>query len=79
MAGSRPGGLIAQSWAAMVSLGQQGYLRVARSVLDATMRFRQAVLDCPGVELVTEPEILSTSPSCRSIVKKAWWKGLPPI
>jgi len=32
MAGSRPGGMIAAAWAAMVAMGQDGYINIAREV-----------------------------------------------
>ena len=32
IAGSRSGGLIAGTWAAMVTLGEQGYLDIAREI-----------------------------------------------
>ncbi|KAE8687932.1 Sphingosine-1-phosphate lyase [Hibiscus syriacus] len=36
MAGSRPGALIAGAWAAMMSLGQQGYLENTRKIMEAS-------------------------------------------
>ncbi|GJT99246.1 sphingosine-1-phosphate lyase [Tanacetum coccineum] len=34
--GSRPGGLIAGAWAAMLSLGQEGYLEHTRDIMEAS-------------------------------------------
>lgn len=36
MAGTRPGGNLASSWATMMSLGQTGYLTVARDLMNVT-------------------------------------------
>ena len=36
MAGTRPGGNLASSWAAIMSLGQNGYLNVAKELMNVT-------------------------------------------
>jgi glutamate/tyrosine decarboxylase-like PLP-dependent enzyme len=56
IAGSRSGGLIAATWAAMVSLGEQGYLELARPIVDTAARLREAVESLP------ELRTLGTSP-----------------
>ena len=38
MRGTRPGGAIAAAWAAMKSLGIEGYLNLAKAVMEATKR-----------------------------------------
>lgn len=43
IAGSRSGGLIAATWAAMVSLGKSGYLERARAIFDAAFAMQRAV------------------------------------
>ena len=43
MAGSRSGGLIASTWAAMVTLGEEGYLDAAREILAAADAMRAGV------------------------------------
>lgn len=52
MAGSRSGGLIASTWAAMVILGEEGYLTDAREVLTTADRIRDAVTDVDGLRLL---------------------------
>jgi sphinganine-1-phosphate aldolase len=52
LAGSRPGALIATCWAAMVTMGEQGYLDATKRVLDAAATFRQAVEDIPELRLL---------------------------
>lgn len=52
MAGSRSGGLIASTWAAMVTLGEAGYLEAARAVLSAADAMRAGVAAVDGLELI---------------------------
>ena len=56
MAGSRSGGLIASTWAAMVTMGEEGYLTEARAILAAADEMRA------GVEAVEGLEPLGRSP-----------------
>lgn len=55
MAGSRSGGLIASTWAAMVSLGEQGYLEIARRVFDTAARLRSGVAAIDGLHVLGDP------------------------
>jgi glutamate/tyrosine decarboxylase-like PLP-dependent enzyme len=52
MAGSRSGGLIASTWAAMVTLGEEGYLAAARDILATADRLRAGVEAVPGLRLI---------------------------
>ncbi|MBI4939256.1 MAG: aspartate aminotransferase family protein [Actinobacteria bacterium] len=52
MAGSRSGGLIASTWAAMVTLGEEGYLEAARQILAAADTMRAGVEAVEGIELI---------------------------
>ena len=47
IAGSRSGGLIAATWAAMVALGERGYLELAEPILDTATKLRAAVESNP--------------------------------
>lgn len=47
MAGTRPGGNIASSWAVMMSLGQNGYLDVARRLMMITQTFKEGIMSIP--------------------------------
>jgi sphinganine-1-phosphate aldolase len=47
IAGSRSGGLIAATWAALVSLGESGYLELAEDILATTTALREAVESIP--------------------------------
>ncbi len=55
MAGSRSGGLIASTWAAMVTLGEAGYTDVARRIFATAARLRAGVDAIPGLRVVGEP------------------------
>lgn len=43
IAGSRPGNVIMATWAVMLKLGQKGYEKNAKVILDAQQRIKQAV------------------------------------
>lgn len=47
IAGSRSGGLIAATWAAMMAMGEQGYLELAGPILDTAVRLRATVEEIP--------------------------------
>jgi sphinganine-1-phosphate aldolase len=54
-AGSRPGALSAECWAAMVSIGERGYLDAARRILETGARVRDGVRAIPGVRVLGDP------------------------
>lgn len=57
MAGSRPGGMIAAAWAAMVGMGQSGYLDIAREVLNTTMKIEEGLKGIAGIEVLSKPDM----------------------
>lgn len=54
-AGSRPGALSAQAWAAMVTTGEAGYLDATRRVLETAATIRQGVTEIPGLQVLGDP------------------------
>jgi glutamate/tyrosine decarboxylase-like PLP-dependent enzyme len=54
-AGSRPGALSAECWAAMVSIGERGYLDAARRILETGARIRDGVAAIPGLRVLGDP------------------------
>ena len=58
MEGSRSGGLIAATWAAMVQLGHEGYLRYARSIFETSFAMQAAVSAHPELALIGHPTFL---------------------
>ena len=55
MAGTKPGGPIAAAWAIMNYLGQEGYLDIAATVMQTTVKLRQGVDDVEGVKILGDP------------------------
>ncbi|HUE14533.1 MAG TPA: aminotransferase class V-fold PLP-dependent enzyme, partial [Planctomycetaceae bacterium] len=53
--GSRPGGLSAACWAALVSFGEKGYLDAARRILDAVAVMKRGVMEVPELKLMGRP------------------------
>jgi glutamate/tyrosine decarboxylase-like PLP-dependent enzyme len=56
--GSRSGGLIAATWAAMVHLGREGYRRYAKQIFETAERMRTAVTAHPELRLLGSPTFL---------------------
>ncbi len=54
-AGSRPGALSAQAWAAMVTIGEDGYLDATRRVLATAAAIRQGIAETPGLRVLGDP------------------------
>jgi glutamate/tyrosine decarboxylase-like PLP-dependent enzyme len=57
MAGTRPGGAIAAAWAILQHLGEEGYLRLAGTVLDTARALREGITAIPGLKLLGEPRL----------------------
>ena len=58
MEGSRSGGLLAATWAAMVHLGRAGYRHYARAIFDTARAMRAAVEAHPSLRVLGEPTFL---------------------
>ena len=54
-AGSRPGALSAECWAAMVTFGEEGYLTATRAVLEAAAVIRRGIEQTRGLEVIGDP------------------------
>jgi glutamate/tyrosine decarboxylase-like PLP-dependent enzyme len=55
MAGSRSGGLTAATWAAMVALGEEGYLDAARRIMTAADTIRAGIEEIPELSIFGNP------------------------
>jgi len=55
MRGTRPGGTIAAAWAAMRSLGIDGYLNLARIVMDASKKLINGINEIPELYIIGKP------------------------
>ena len=58
MDGSRSGGLLAATWAAMVQLGREGYRRYAAEIFDTAARLRAVVEQHPQLRILGRPTFL---------------------
>ncbi len=54
-AGSRPGALSAACWAAMVSIGEQGYLDATRRILETAAVIKQGIREIPDLYILGDP------------------------
>jgi len=55
--GTRPGGAIAAAWAVQRYLGGEGYLQIARTVMDARDRFVAGLERIDGLHVWSDPEL----------------------
>lgn len=55
IAGSRPGALSAACWAAMLSMGEEGYLKATKAILDTADWIREELKSIPELELMGNP------------------------
>lgn len=83
LAGSRSGGLIASTWAALVTTGADAYREAAASMMRAADVIRAGVDDTPGIAVIGDPLWLiafrSTDPDIdiylvNDHLKKAGWR-----
>ncbi|MBI4767949.1 MAG: aspartate aminotransferase family protein [Deltaproteobacteria bacterium] len=54
-AGSRSGGLTAATWAAMIYLGEEGYLKAARAIMDVADGIKSGIEQIPELKLIGRP------------------------
>jgi sphinganine-1-phosphate aldolase len=56
--GSRSAGLSAAMWAAMVTMGNDGYLQAARAIMDASDRIREGIAKIPELKIMGKSTFL---------------------
>ena len=56
--GSRSGGLSAAMWAAMVCMGEDGYLKAARAIMDTSDRIREGIAHIPELRIMGKSTFL---------------------
>jgi sphinganine-1-phosphate aldolase len=54
-AGSRPGALSAECWAAMLALGEDGYMAATRSLLETAAEIRRGIEGIAGLDVLGDP------------------------
>ncbi|KAL0698771.1 hypothetical protein Bca4012_054893 [Brassica carinata] len=57
IAGSRPGSLVAGAWAAMMSLGEEGYLENTSKIMEASKRLEEGVRGIQELFVVGKPDM----------------------
>ncbi|HET9989270.1 MAG TPA: aspartate aminotransferase family protein, partial [Kofleriaceae bacterium] len=65
--GTRPGGPIAAAWAALQSLGADGYMELARRAVDAADALRVGLRAIPGLVLLGRPDATIVSYSALGV------------
>ncbi len=55
MDGSRSGGALASTWAAMVTIGRDGYLRYAKAIFETADAMKEAVRSHPELRIIGDP------------------------
>ncbi len=53
--GSRPGALSAACWAAMLSMGEDGYLRATKAILETAEKIRLGIQSIPEIKVMGNP------------------------
>ncbi|XP_078620372.1 sphingosine-1-phosphate lyase-like [Branchiostoma floridae x Branchiostoma japonicum] len=67
MAGSRPGGNIAAAWAVLKAMGEDGYMKTAREVMETTQFMISNVKNIPGLCILGEPHMTAFAIGSRGI------------
>jgi len=57
MPGSRPGGLVAAAWAAMMAMGVDGYVNCANEIMASANAIKKGLADIEGLQLLGRPEM----------------------
>ena len=57
MAGSRPGGLIAATWATLMYMGEDGYVNATKSIVSTTRKIQNALKKIPGIYILGTPKL----------------------
>lgn len=55
--GTRPGGAIAAAWAALMGIGENGYLKLTKKTLDTTLKIKNGIEAIPELQLIAPPDM----------------------
>ncbi len=58
IAGSRSGGLIAQCWASMMTMGEEGYSHNVKEIMDVAQRIAAGVREIDGLCVIGKPHAM---------------------
>jgi len=57
MQGTRPGGVVAAAWAALNALGENGYLKLAKVVMESTKKLIDGIEQMPELYILGKPDM----------------------
>ncbi|KAK6293411.1 hypothetical protein J4Q44_G00357370 [Coregonus suidteri] len=57
VAGSRPGGIIAACWATMMYMGEDGYIKTTKKIIDTARTIKTEIRKIDGVFVFGDPEV----------------------
>ena len=57
LAGSRSGGMIAATWAALMNHGYSGYVEATRNLINTADKVKEGVKMIPGLKLLGDPKL----------------------
>ncbi|MCL6611879.1 MAG: aspartate aminotransferase family protein [Peptococcaceae bacterium] len=57
MTGTRPGGSFAAAWAVMKHLGEEGYLRLADTIMKTAKKLMEGINSIPGLRVLGRPDM----------------------
>lgn len=55
LAGSRPGALSAACWAAMLAMGEEGYLKATKAIIETADKIKESAKSIPELKILGEP------------------------
>lgn len=55
--GSRSGGPVAAAWATLMNLGNEGYLRMARNVMETSRKIQAGINSIEGLSVISNPDL----------------------
>jgi glutamate/tyrosine decarboxylase-like PLP-dependent enzyme len=58
LSGSRSGGVVAAAWAAMLSLGEQGYMEIAERIFETAATILEGIAAIPELEVFGDPTFI---------------------
>jgi len=53
--GSRAGAIIAATWAALMAMGEDGYLKCAKAIMQTTIKIKDGIKEIEGIYLLGDP------------------------
>lgn len=55
LSGSRPGALSAACWAALLTMGEEGYMRATKAIVETANKIKAGLADIPELKLMGDP------------------------